>query len=81
MEISNANKHGNPVYNGIGKAMVALCCKVSYDEGMDGFIYFDAKSRLMPYYERMGARRLFGIRMIVEPREALKLIDLYFKNA
>lgn len=27
MEICHANKHGNPVYNGVGKAMVALCVK------------------------------------------------------
>lgn len=80
MEICHANKHGNPVYNGVGKAMVALCCKISVDQGMDGFIYFDAKNRLMPYYQRFGAKHMFGLRMIVEADAARKLIDLYFKN-
>lgn len=81
MEICNANKHGKPAYNGVGKAIVALCCKVSQDEGLDGLIYFDAKNRLMPYYQRLGARNIFGLRMTVEPVAAKKLIDLYFKNA
>ncbi len=78
MEICNANKHGKPVYHGAGKAMVALCCKVSFDEGLDGCIYFDAKNRLIPYYERFGARRIFGLRMIMDSVNAKKLIDLYF---
>lgn len=60
--------------------MVALCCKISVDQGMDGFIYFDAKNRLMPYYQRFGAKHMFGLRMIVESDAARKLIDLYFKN-
>lgn len=81
MEICETNKHGKPVYNGVGKAMVALCCKVSFDEGLDGCIYFDAKNRLIPYYRRFGARHFFGLRMGFEQKEAMKLIDLYFKNA
>lgn len=47
---------------------------------MDGFIYFDAKNRLIPYYQRFGAKHMFGLRMIVESDAARKLIDLYFKN-
>jgi len=81
MEICDANKRGNPLYNGVGKAMVALCCKVSLNEGMNGFIYFDAKNRLVPYYQRLGAKHMFGLRMIIEPIPAQKLIDLYFKNS
>lgn len=81
IEICNINKHGNPVYNGIRKSIVALCCKVSLDEGLDGYIYFDAKNRLIPYYQRLGAKNSFGIRMVIEPTAAKTLVDLYFKNA
>jgi hypothetical protein len=81
MEICNANKHGSPIYNGIGKSIVALCCKVSQDVGLDGYIYFEAKNRLIPYYQRLGAKRSFGIRMVIEPTAAKALVDLYFKNA
>jgi hypothetical protein len=78
MEICHTNKHGNPIYNGVGKSMVALCCKISQDAGLDGYIYFEAKNRLIPYYLRFGAKRCFGIRMVIEPAEAKKLVDLYF---
>lgn len=78
MEICNSNKHGKPVYHGVGRAMVALCCKVSLDEGLDGCIYFDAKNRLIPYYKRFGARHIFGLRMIMDSTNTEKLIGLYF---
>ncbi|MBO9613483.1 MAG: hypothetical protein J7619_12345 [Dyadobacter sp.] len=78
METCDTNKHGKPVCHGVGKAMVALCCKASLDEGLDGCIYFDAKNRLIPYYERFGARHLFGLRMIIDSVNAKRLIDLYF---
>lgn len=81
MEISRFNKRGNPLYNGIGKALIALCCKVSMDQGMNGYIYFDAKNRLIPYYQRIGAKSIFGLRMVIEPDNAHKLIDYYFKNS
>lgn len=78
METNNFNKHSNAVYNGVGKALVALCCKISIDNGMEGFIYFDAKNRLVPYYQRFGAKLIFGLRMVIEPDQAKKLVDLYF---
>ncbi|MCF0059317.1 hypothetical protein LXL81_26385 [Dyadobacter sp. CY356] len=78
METNNFNKHNNAVYNGVGKALIALCCKISIDNGMEGFIYFDAKNRLVPYYQRFGAKLIFGLRMVIEPDQAKKLVDLYF---
>ncbi|MEO6285509.1 MAG: GNAT family N-acetyltransferase [Dyadobacter sp.] len=81
METSRFNKRGAPLYSGIGKALIALCCKFSTDHGMDGYIYFDAKNRLIPYYQRMGAKSIFGLRMVIESDNAQKLIDYYFKNS
>ncbi|WAC15272.1 hypothetical protein [Dyadobacter pollutisoli] len=81
METSHFNKRGKPLYNGAGKALVALCCKISLDHSMDGYIYFDAKNKLIPYYERMGAKSMFGIRMAIESASAEKLVECYFKNA
>lgn len=78
METNNFNKLSNPIYNGVGKALVALCCKISIDNNMEGFIYFDAKNRLIPYYQRFGAKSIFGLRMVIEPDQAQKLVDLYF---
>ncbi|MCE6991870.1 hypothetical protein [Dyadobacter sp. CY323] len=78
MEAAHSNKRGNPLYSGAGKALIALCCKVSFDLGLEGYIYFDAKNRLIPYYERFGAKLIFGLRMVIEPDAAEALIDLYF---
>jgi hypothetical protein len=81
METSSVNKRGAPLYSGIGRAIIALCCKVSMDYDMDGYIYFDAKNRLIPYYQRMGAKSIFGLRMVIETDNAEKLIACYFKNS
>lgn len=43
MEICHGNKHGSPIYNGVGKSMVALCCIMSQDVGLDGYIFLKQK--------------------------------------
>ncbi len=78
MELNNLNKRGISLYSGIGKCMVALCCKISFDLGFDGYITFEAKNRLMPYYMRFGAIKTGGLRMAIETKEAKKIVDLYF---
>ena len=78
MELNNFNKRPVSLYAGIGKCMVALCCRISFDLGFDGYITFEAKNRLMPYYMRFGAVKVGGLRMVIETKEAKKLVDLYF---
>jgi hypothetical protein len=79
MEINEFNKHGIALYSGVGKSMVALCCKVSMDEGLEGYISFEAKNRLIPYYQRLGAQRIGSSkRMFIDDSAAHKLIALYF---
>ena len=78
METAAFNKSGRPLYSGAGRAIVALCCKISFEEGFDGYIRFEAKSRLFPYYERLGAKRIGGLLMIMDEAAALKLTARYF---
>ncbi|MBX3165320.1 MAG: hypothetical protein KF900_12665 [Bacteroidetes bacterium] len=78
MEVNEFNRKRFPLYNGVGKAMVALCCKYSSDNGMDGYIGFIAKNRLLRYYSMFGAKILFGTNMYIDSVGAKKLIDLYF---
>ena len=78
MEINKINKTPLLLHKGIGKAIVALCCKISFDLGSDGFICFEAKNRLMPYYKRFGAQNVSGLRMFIDTESAQKLVDLYF---
>jgi hypothetical protein len=79
MEINGFNKHGIALYAGVGKSMVALCCKISMDIGLEGYISFEAKNRLIPYYQRLGAQRIGGSkRMFIDEIAARKLVNLYF---
>ncbi|MEO7308933.1 MAG: hypothetical protein ABIX01_00935 [Chitinophagaceae bacterium] len=78
METSNINKSGISLYGGTGKALVALCCLVSFNMGFECYITFEAKNRLVPYYKRLGAVMVMGKRMAIATREALKLVNLYF---
>lgn len=79
MEINGFNKRGISLYSGVGKCMVALCCKISMDNGSEGYISFEAKNRLIPYYQRLGAKRIgSSSRMFMDDVAARKLIDLYF---
>ena len=77
METNKINKAPLSLHNGVGKAIIALCCSISFDLGFDGYITFEAKNRLMPYYERYGAKHIAGLRMGIETFAARKLIDFY----
>lgn len=81
MEVNDFNKSPVSMYNGVGKCMIALCCKISFDIGFGGYIAFFAKNHLMRYYKRYGAKNLYGLRMFIDDESAKKLIDLYFKKS
>lgn len=78
MELHKINKKPLLLHNGVGKAMVALCCKISFELGNDGYITFDAKTNLVNYYTRLGALNIGGIRMYIPTTAAKKLVDIYF---
>lgn len=78
METNYFNKKAPALYSGIGRLIVTFCCKYSLDNGMYGFIYFEAKNRLMPYYARLGAENVYGLRMCIDETAAKKLINYYF---
>jgi len=78
METNDFNKSPINLYQYVGKSIIALCCKISQDEGYDGVIAFYAKNHLFAYYSRYGADILFGLRMFIDDKAAQKLIDLYF---
>ena len=79
MEINIYNKRPISLHNGIGKAMIALCCKISDDMSFDGFIAFEAKNKLHKYYSRMGATQIGSSnKFYISDKNAQKLIQLYF---
>lgn len=71
----------NKLYEGVAGNLVAHACKVSFQQGYDGFVGFTAKTKLIEHYQKsLGAYTLAGHRMIIPTQSAQKLIDKYFKS-
>ena len=71
----------NKLYEGVAGNLVAYACKVSFQKGFEGFVAFDAKTKLIQHYEKtLGAYRFGGQRMIIPTHAANFLIDRYFKS-
>lgn len=71
----------NKLYEGVAGNLVAYACKISFQRGFDGFVAFDAKTKLIHHYEKtLRAYRLSGQRMIIPTHAGQTLIDKYFKS-
>jgi hypothetical protein len=71
----------NKLYEGVAGNLVAHACKVSFQQGFNGFISFTSKTKLIGHYEKtLGAYTLGGHRMIIPTDSAQKLVDKYFKS-
>ena len=71
----------NKLYEGVAGNLVAHACKVSFQQGFDGFVGFTAKTKLIDHYQKtLGAYTLSGNRMIIPTQSAQVLIDKYFKS-
>ena len=71
----------NKLYEGVAGNLVAYACKVSFQNGFDGFVAFTAKTQLIQHYEKtLGAYHFGGHRMIIPTQSAQILIDKYFKS-
>ena len=71
----------NKLYEGVAGNLVAHACKVSFQQGFDGFVGFTAKTKLIDHYQKtLGAYTLSGNRMIIPTQSAQILIDKYFKS-
>ena len=69
------------LYEGVAGNLVAHACKVSFQQGFNGFVGFTSKTKLIGHYERtLGAYTLGGHRMIIPTKSAQILIDKYFKS-
>jgi len=81
--IENApfNRGKRKLYNGVAGNLIAFGCKLSWDSGYEGFLSFISKTRLIEHYEKsLGAVHVGGRKMVIFPKEALKLINKYFNT-
>ncbi len=80
-ESAPINFGGYKLHEGVGGNLFAFCCKQSLDNGNDGIIAFKSKSKLIKHYEEtLGAIHIGNHNMIIYPKEALTLINKYFKE-
>ncbi len=81
LENAPFNIGNNKLYEGVAGNLVAHACKVSFQQGFDGFIAFTAKTNLIEHYQnKLGAYTLGGHRMIIPTDAAQVLVDKYFKS-
>jgi hypothetical protein len=81
IESSKFNKGKDKIYLGVPGNLVAYACKVSVDNGYQGFLAFDAKTVLIKHYqETLHATHFRGLRMFIETNAAIRLISQYFKS-
>ena len=66
-------------YLGVAGNLVAFGCKLSFENGFEGYIAFESKTKLIGHYEQtLGAKRLFGQHMELDTNASIKLIKSYF---
>ncbi len=81
LESAPFNKGKNKLYEGVAGNLVAYACKVSFQNGFDGYLSFTAKTKLIDHYVKtLGAYHFGGHLMIINTIAANKLIDQYFKS-
>jgi hypothetical protein len=69
------------MYLGVAGNLVAFACKLSLELGFEGYIAFNAKTSLIKHYElTLGAVNSSGQKMMINPKESLKLINQYFQK-
>ncbi len=67
------------LYEGVPGNLFAFVCKTSWDNGYQGFVSFTAKTKLIEHYTNtLGATHIGNHKMVIFPKESLKLIKKYF---
>ena len=81
LESAPFNLGHKKLYDGVPGNLVAYACKVSFQNGFDGFVSFTAKTKLIEHYEKtLGAYHFGNQLMIIPPQVAEQLVNKYFKT-
>ena len=80
LENAPFNLGKNKMYDGVAGNLVAYACKISFQQGFEGFVAFMAKTALVEHYKKaLGAYLLGGQKMIIPTHSSQILVDKYFK--
>ena len=81
LEAAEFNIGSKRQYAGVAANLVAYACHCSFQCGFEGNVVFLSKTKLVEHYEKsLGAKRIAGIRMLIDTDEALKLVTRYHKS-
>jgi hypothetical protein len=81
LESAPFNIKQNKVYEGVAGNLVAFACKTSFKNGLQGFVSFFSKTKLINHYEKsLGAYHFGGHLMVISTDAAQILVDRYFKE-
>ena len=81
IETARHNFGKNKIYEGVAGNLVAFACKLSSNKGYEGFVVFEAKTKLIEHYKHtLKAQLIASNRMVIDKTAALFLIDKYFNN-
>ena len=79
IESNRFNKGSKKLYVGVPGNFVAFVCKVSFENGYEGFVSFESKTKLIDHYKRtLGAFVIAGKIMAIDTAASRKLIEHYF---
>ena len=79
IESAPFNKGKSKVYAGVPGNLVAFACKLSFQRGCDGYVFFIAKTKLVGHYVKiLNVEHIGSHRMVINTAAALILIDKYF---
>jgi hypothetical protein len=82
LESAPFNLGKSKLYEGVAGNLVAYVCKISFQQGFDGYLSFTAKTKLIEHYKKtLNAVSFGGQLMIINTVAASILVDKYFKNA
>lgn len=81
LESAPFNLGKNKLYEGVPGNLVAFACKISFQNGFEGYVSFTAKTKLIEHYQKtLNAVAFGGQLMIINTLSANILVDKYFKN-
>lgn len=81
IESNNFNRGKKKLYLGVPENLVAFVCKESFNNGYNGFVSFESKTRLIMHYQHtLGAKLLFNNFMVIDTLASAKLVKRYFPD-
>jgi hypothetical protein len=81
LENAPFNIGNNKLYEGVAGNLVAYACRLSFQYGLEGFVAFTAKTKLIEHYEKtLGAYHFGGHKMIIPTEPSRLLVQKYFKT-